>query len=121
ESGELPAAAQAKLLRVIEQRQITRLGGNRTIGVAARVVAATNRDLEAEVRAGRFREDVYFRLNVHVIRVPALRQRLSDVPALVEHLLMVTCGRFGVRPKPLDPAALDCLMPYAWPQHNARV
>src|SRR5256712_13028797 len=97
EIGELPPAAQAKLLRVIEQRQITRLGGNRTLAVTARVVAATNRDLEAEVRAGRFREDVYFRLNVHVVRVPPLRERLSDVPALVEHLLMVTCARFGVR------------------------
>src|SRR5947208_5376476 len=120
EIGELPPAAQAKLLRVIEQRQITRLGGNRTLAVTARVVAATNRDLEAEVRAGRFREDVYFRLNVHVVRVPALRERLSDVPALVEHLLMVTCARFGVRPKTLDPAALDCLMRYDWTRNNVR-
>src|SRR6266566_4775282 len=120
EIGELPPAAQAKLLRVIEQRQITRLGGNRTLAVATRVVAATNRDLEAEVRAGRFREDVYFRLNVHVVRVPALRERLSDVPALVEHLLMVTCARFGVRPKTLDPAALDCLMRYDWTRNNVR-
>ena len=120
EIGELPPAAQAKLLRVIEQRQITRLGGNRTLAVTARVVAATNRDLEAEVRAGRFREDVYFRLNVHVVRVPALRERLSDIPALVEHLLMVTCARFGVRPKTLDPGALDCLMRYAWTRNNVR-
>jgi len=120
EIGELPAAAQAKLLRVIEQRQITRLGGNRTIAVAARVVAATNRDLEAEVRAGRFREDVYFRLNVHVIRVPALRERLSDVPALVGHLLAATCARFGMRPKSIAPAALDCLMRYDWARNNVR-
>jgi DNA-binding NtrC family response regulator len=120
EIGELPLAAQAKLLRVIEQRQITRLGGNRTVAVAARVVAATNRDLDAEVRAGRFREDVYFRLNVHVIRVPALRERLSDVPALVEHLLAATCARFGMRPKTLEPAALDCLMRYDWTRNNVR-
>jgi len=120
EIGELPIAAQAKLLRVVEQRQITRLGGNRTVAVAARVVAATNRDLEAEVRAGRFREDVYFRLNVHVVRVPALRERLSDVPALVEHLLAATCARFGVRPKRVDPAALDCLMRYDWRRNNVR-
>src|SRR2546428_10099006 len=120
EIGELLSAAQAKLLRVIEQRQISRLGGNRTIVVAARVVAATNRDLEAEVRAGRFREDVYFRLNVHVIRVPALRERLSDVPALVEHLLTATCARFGMRPKTIDPAALDCLMRYDWTRNNVR-
>jgi len=120
EIGELPAAAQAKLLRVIEQRQITRLGGNRTIDVAARVVAATNRDLDAEVRAGRFREDVYFRLNVHVIRVPTLRERLSDVPALVGHLLTATCARFAVRPKTIAPAALDCLMRYDWARNNVR-
>jgi DNA-binding NtrC family response regulator len=120
EIGELPAAAQAKLLRVIEQRQITRLGGNRTIAVAARVVAATNRDLETEVRAGRFREDVYFRLNVHVIRVPALRERLSDFPALVAHLLVATCARFGMRPKTIAPAALDCLMRYDWARNNVR-
>ena len=120
EIGELPSAAQAKLLRVIEQRQITRLGGNRTVAVAARVVAATNRDLEAEVRAGRFREDVYFRLNVHVVRVPALRERLSDVPALVDHLLTATCARFGMRPKTIDPAALDCLMRYDWTRNNVR-
>src|SRR2546428_876362 len=120
EIGELPPAAQAKLLRVIEQRQVTRLGGNRTVAVATRVVAATNRDLEAEVRAGRFREDVYFRLNVHVVRVPPLRERLSDVPALVEHLLTATCARFGVRPKTVDPAALDCLMRYDWMRNNVR-
>jgi two-component system nitrogen regulation response regulator NtrX len=120
EIGELPLGAQAKLLRVIEQREITRLGGNRTVAVAARVVGATNRDLEAEVRAGRFREDVYYRLNVHVVRVPALRERLSDVPALVEHLLAATCARFGVRPKRVDPAALDCLMRYDWRRNNVR-
>src|SRR5881296_2840544 len=120
EIGELPLGAQAKLLRVIEQREITRLGGNRTVAVTARVVAATNRDLEAEVRAGRFRDDVYFRLNVHVVRVPALRERLSDIPALVEHLLMVTCARFGARPKTVDPAALDCLMRYDWTRNNVR-
>src|SRR5438046_7665872 len=105
EIGELPPAAQAKLLRVIEQRQVTRLGGNRTVAVATRVVAATNRDLEAEVRGGRFREDVYFRLNVHVVRVPPLRERLSDVPALVEHLLTATCARSGMRRKTVAPAA----------------
>jgi len=120
EIGELPLTAQAKLLRVIEQRQITRLGGNRTVAVPARVVAATNRDLDAEVRAGRFREDVYFRLNVHVVRVPALRERRSDVPVLVEHLLTTTCARFGMRPKTVDPAALDCLMRYDWTRNNVR-
>src|SRR3989475_1712093 len=120
EIGELPLTAQAKLLRVIDRRQITRLGANRTVAVPARVVAATNRDLDAEVRAGRFREDVYFRLNVHVVRVPALRERRSDVPVLVEHLLTTTRAPLGMRPQTVDPAALDCLMRYDWTRNNVR-
>src|SRR3989454_8529932 len=120
EIGELPPAAQAKLLRVIEQREVSRVGGNRTITVEARVVAATNRDLEAEVAAGRFRQDLYYRLNVHVLRVPALRERLSDVPALVEQLVTSTCVRFGVRPKRIDGAALESLMAYDWKKNNVR-
>ncbi len=120
EIGELPLAAQAKLLRVIEQRQVTRLGGNRTIAVDARVVAATNRDLNAEIAAGRFREDLYYRLNVHTVTVPPLRERRSDIPALVDHLLGFTCARFGMRPKRLDPAALECLMAYDWRRNNVR-
>ena len=120
EIGELPLAAQAKLLRVVEQRQLTRLGGNRTVPVQARVVAATNRDLEAEVRAGRFREDLYYRLNVHMLRVPALRERRSDLPALVEHLLAATCASFGTRLKTIAPAALECLMRYEWRRNNVR-
>jgi DNA-binding NtrC family response regulator len=120
EIGELPLAAQAKLLRVLEQREVTRLGGNRTIAVDARVVAATNRDLEALVGSERFRHDLYYRLNVHVIPVPALRERLSDVPALVEHLVASTCARFGVRPKKVEPDALECLMTYDWAKNNVR-
>jgi two-component system, NtrC family, nitrogen regulation response regulator NtrX len=120
EIGELPFPAQAKLLRVIEQRQVTRLGGNRAIAVDARVAAATNRDLEAEVAAGRFRQDLFYRLNVHVLRVPPLRERLSDVPALVAELVTATCARFGVRPKRVDPAALAALMAYDWSRNNVR-
>ena len=120
EVGDLPPAAQAKLLRVLEQRQVTRLGGNRTIAVDARVLAATNRELEKEVAAGRFREDLFYRLNVLVLQVPPLRERISDVPALVEHLLATTCARFGMRPKTLEPAALECLMAYDWRHNNVR-
>jgi len=120
EIGELPLGAQAKLLRVVEQRQVSRLGGHRTIAVDARVVAATNRDLEAEVREKRFREDLYFRLNVHVVRVPPLRERRSDIPALVDHLLATTCARFGVHLKKIEPAALECLMAYDWARNNVR-
>src|SRR5690349_23468997 len=120
EIGELPLAAQAKLLRVIEQRQVTRLGGNRTIAADPRVVAATNRDLGAEVAAGRFREDLYYRLNVHAVVVPPLRDRRSDIPALVDHLLKSTCARFGIRPKEIAPAALESLMAYDWRRNNVR-
>jgi two-component system, NtrC family, nitrogen regulation response regulator NtrX len=120
EIGELPLAAQAKLLRVLEERQVTRVGGNRAVGVEARVVAATNRDLEAEVAAGRFRQDLYYRLNVHLVRVPPLRDRLSDIPELANRFVATICERFGMRPKKLSGDALDLLMGYDWSQNNVR-
>jgi DNA-binding NtrC family response regulator len=120
EIGELPLPIQAKLLRVLEERVVTRLGGNRPIAVQARVVAATNRDLDAEVTAGRFRQDLYFRLNVHQIRVPPLRERLSDVPELAERFLEGICDRFGMRRKRLAPVALELLMAYHWSRNNVR-
>src|SRR6476661_7998004 len=98
EIGELPLAAQAKFLRVLEERQVTRVGGTRPLPVDARVVAATNRDLEAEVRAGRFREDLYYRINVHRIEVPPLRERQSDVPEIAGRFVVAVCQRFGIRP-----------------------
>jgi len=120
EIGELPLAAQAKLLRVLEQREVTRLGGNRMVRVDARVVAATNRDLDAEVAAGRFRQDLLYRLNAHVLRVPPLRDRLSDVPELAHHLMAVTSARFRMRPRRVSAAALECLMGYEWRANNVR-
>jgi two-component system nitrogen regulation response regulator NtrX len=120
ELGELPLPAQAKLLRVLEERTVSRLGGTKAVAVETRVVAATNRDLEAEIAAGRFREDLYFRLNVHVLRVPPLRDRLSDVPALADLFLTGTCARFGIRKKKIAPEALELLMRYEWRRNNVR-
>jgi transcriptional regulator with GAF, ATPase, and Fis domain len=109
EIGELPLASQVKLLRVLQERQIVRLGENRLRPIDVRVVAATNRDLSAEVGAGRFREDLYFRLNVVDIRVPPLREREGDLPLLCRHFL----ARFGSFE--LEPAAMDLLRHYRWP------
>jgi DNA-binding NtrC family response regulator len=120
EIGELPSAAQAKLLRVLEDRRVTRVGAARSIPVEARVVAATNRDLETEVREKRFREDLYYRINVHRIAVPPLRERSSDVPAIAERLAAGTCRRFGMRPKRIAADALDLLMGYDWSRNNVR-
>ena len=120
EIGELPLPAQAKLLRVLEERTVTRLGGNRPLRVEARVVAATNRELESEVAAGRFRQDLLYRLNAHVLRVPPLRERLSDVPAIADSILAGVCERFGVRKKRIAADALDALMRYDWARNNVR-
>jgi len=120
EVGELPSAMQAKLLRVLEGSELSRVGGNRSVPIHARVVAATNRSLDAEVQAGRFREDLLFRLNVHTLSVPPLRDRLSDIPELAEHLLAVLCRRLGVRAKRLKADAGPILMRYDWRRNNVR-
>ena len=120
EIGELPLPAQAKLLRVLEDRQLTRLGGSRAIPIAARVVAATNRDLEREVEAGRFRQDLHYRLNVHVLRVPPLRERSADLPSLVHHLLRTIAAQLRVRPKTIAPEAVERLAAYDWRKNNVR-
>ena len=120
EIGELPLAAQAKLLRVLEDHRVTRVGATRPITVEARVVAATNRDLEAEVRAGRFRQDLFYRLNVHQIVVPPLRERRSDVPEIAQGFAAAISARFGMRPKRLAPDTVDLLMAYDWPRNNVR-
>jgi transcriptional regulator with GAF, ATPase, and Fis domain len=120
EIGELPLGMQAKLLRVLEANELSRVGGHRTVPIQARVVAATNRTLGTEAEAGRFRQDLLFRLNVHTLVVPPLRDRLSDVPELADHLLTGLCRRLGLRAKRLAPDAVDVLMRYAWRRNNVR-
>jgi two-component system nitrogen regulation response regulator NtrX len=120
EVGELPLPSQAKLLRVLEDRKAMRVGGDRAIPIAARVIAATNRELEKEVEAGRFRQDLLYRLNVHTLRVPPLRDRLSDIPAIVEHLLQSIASHLRMRPKAIAPDALALLTAYDWKKNNVR-
>lgn len=120
EIGELHLSVQAKLLRVLENRQVTRLGGNRAIPITARVVVATNRDLEQEVAADRFRQDLYYRLNVHTLRVPPLRERLSDIPVLVDHLMGSIASQLRMRPKTASPEVLAILARYDWRKNNIR-
>ena len=120
EVGELPLPSQAKLLRVLEERKVMRVGGDRAIAIAARVIAATNRELEREVEAGRFRQDLFYRLNVHTLRVPPLRDRLSDIPAIVEHLLQGIASHLRMRPKTIAPDAVAVLTAHDWQKNNVR-
>jgi len=115
EIGELPSGAQAKLLRVLEEGTVERVGGEHPKPVDARVIAATNRDLEAEAAAGQFREDLFFRLNVFPIHVPPLRERLEDLPALVGHFARVAGARCARPPLAFPPDALRRLRRHPWP------
>jgi two-component system nitrogen regulation response regulator NtrX len=120
EVGELTAAAQAKLLRALEQREVTRLGATRPVSVDPRILAATNQDLEAAVAGGSFREDLYYRLNVHVVRVPPLRERREDIPVIAAGFLATICARFGVLPKRLSGEVRERLVSYDWRRNNVR-
>ena len=115
EIGEMPMPLQVKLLRVIQERKIRRLGGDTDIPVNARIVSATNRDIEALVREGRFREDLYYRLNVFRLQMPPLRERRGDIPLLAAHLLEKLCSRMGRRPPTLGGAALEKLLAWDFP------
>ena len=115
EVGELSPAAQAKLLRFLEEKTFKRVGGADDVRVDVRVIAATNRQLEAEVKAGRFREDLYYRLRVLPIDIPPLRERAADVPALVQHFVSAFNHEFRREVKGVQPAALAALSAYSWP------
>jgi two-component system response regulator HydG len=111
----LPLGVQAKLLRALQEGEVQRLGSNEVRRVDVRVVAATNRDLLAEVRGGRFREDLYYRLNVLPLRIPPLRERSEDIPLLVEHFIRQDGTRFGREVRAVSAETLEALRAYRWP------
>jgi formate hydrogenlyase transcriptional activator len=115
EVGDLPLNAQAKLLRVLQDREVHRVGSTAPIKVDVRLVAATNRDLSAAVAGGEFREDLFYRLSVFPIRIPPLRERPEDIPALAQHLAVECARRIGKRLTGIELDALQALQGYAWP------
>jgi len=115
EIGDMSLKTQAKVLRVLQEQTMEAVGGTQTIKVDARVLAATNKDLQAEIRAGRFREDLYFRLNVIPIFVPPLRDRQEDIPLLADHFMAEFAREYGRRAKTFDSGARSTLQRYPWP------
>jgi DNA-binding NtrC family response regulator len=115
EIGDMSLGAQAKVLRALQSGEISRVGGERAIAVDARVIAATNKDLAAEVEKGNFRDDLYFRLNVIPLRSPSLRERIDDIPLLAKSFLEEFSREYGGRAKPADPAVFDLLKQRPWP------
>ncbi len=115
EIGEIPTEMQVKLLRALQEGEFERVGGIRTVKVDVRLVAATNRDLLDAIQKGRFREDLYYRLNVVPIHVPPLRERREDIPDLVQHMLEKFRQRLGRAVEQVAPAAMSCLTAYSWP------
>jgi transcriptional regulator with GAF, ATPase, and Fis domain len=115
EIGDMPPAAQVRLLRVLQEGTFERVGGEGAIHVNVRVVAATHRDLPALVQAGRFREDLWYRIAGFPIVLPPLRERKQDIPGLVDHFAKRAARRFGLRPQTTTAADLDLLVAYEWP------
>ncbi len=114
EIGDMSLAAQAKVLRALQENRISRVGSDKDIEVDVRVVAATNKNLRREIEAGRFREDLYHRLSVIVIRVPALRERAGDIPLLVDYFIGKICEEYGIKPKAIEPGAIEELGKMEW-------
>lgn len=114
EIGDMALSAQAKVLRALQENKITRVGGDRDIPVDVRVVAATNKDIRHEIAVGNFREDLYHRLSVIEIHVPALRERQGDIRLLVEHFIKEICNEHDIKPKSIDPEAIDILSHSPW-------
>ena len=115
EIGDLPFEIQAKLLRVLQERECQRLGSGETVKLDVRVIAATNAELEHRIEHGKFREDLYYRLNVVPIHIPPLRERWQDIPLLVEHFLEKICQAEGMAPKRVFAETIEMMQAYAWP------
>jgi DNA-binding NtrC family response regulator len=114
EIGDMTLEAQAKVLRALQENKITHVGGDKEIKVDVRVLAATNKDLRKEIEAKRFREDLYHRIAVILIEVPALNDRRDDIPLLTQHFIDTVCGEYGIAPKKIQPAALEELKGLNW-------
>ncbi len=114
EIGDMSLSAQAKVLRALQENNITRVGGDKSIKVDVRIVAATNKDLRAEIRKGKFREDLYHRLAVIIVEVPALNDRRDDIPELINHFNRMICAEYGITTKKVDSAAIKELQKVNW-------
>ena len=114
EIGDMSLAAQAKVLRVLQEKKLSRVGSDKDITVDVRVVAATNKDLKAEIAKGTFREDLYHRLSVIVINVPSLDERKSDIPLLVDFFIDQICSETGMQPRQIDDDAMQMLVEKSW-------
>jgi two-component system nitrogen regulation response regulator NtrX len=115
EVGDMSLKTQAKVLRVLQEQKVVALGSAEAVAVDCRIIAATNKDLEREIAAGNFRDDLFFRLNVIPFHMPPLRERREDIPALVSHFIEDFCAEYGKRPKRASPEAMELLMAYHWP------
>ncbi|MCQ2340662.1 MAG: sigma-54 dependent transcriptional regulator [Paludibacteraceae bacterium] len=115
EIGDMSLAAQTKVLRALQENEITRVGSDKTIKVNVRVIAATNKNLAQEIEKGTFREDLFHRLNVIPIHVPALADRIDDIPELVSYFAEQICAEQGIKPKDFEPAAIKALQQRSWP------
>jgi DNA-binding NtrC family response regulator len=114
EIGDMSLSAQAKVLRALQENKITRVGGDKEIKVDVRIVAATNKDLKKEIEAANFREDLYHRLSVILVNVPALNERLDDIPLLAEHFITLICTEYGMAKKSITPDAIKELQKITW-------
>src|SRR5690606_38355203 len=113
--GDMSMSAQAKVLRVLEDGVVTRIGGSKPVKVDVRVLAATNKNLDTEIAEGRFREDLYYRLNVVPLHLPPLRERREDIPSLVRYFVEQLSQREGMPPRPVDNEAVQLLSSLEWP------